>query len=66
MSVVLDLNTLKQVLSLSLELGWWPASPSNPLVSASHSAGDAGTVQPHPTFSGLRFPAQGLMLGFTH
>ena len=32
-SVALNLSPVRQGLSLNLELGWWPASPSDPPVS---------------------------------
>lgn len=38
-SIRLCLTLLRQFLSLKSELGWWPASPSDPPVSAAHSAG---------------------------
>lgn len=41
-SIFQHLISLRQNPLLSLELSWWPASPSEPLVSAPHSAGLTG------------------------
>lgn len=41
-SIFQHLISLRQNPLLNLELSWWPASPSEPLVSAPHSAGVTG------------------------
>lgn len=47
-SSTLSLISLKQSLSLNLKVGWWPASPSNPLVSAPHKCWGHRHTEPRP------------------
>ena len=49
-SIFQHLISLRQNPLLNLELSWWPASPSEPLVSAPHSARVTGVHVAMPSF----------------